>query len=224
MGFLRNQCYQLQKRVAFPARSWTRRLATVAYMENSSSNPVAKLVSSLPIVGLFMRILSDEGGIGGDRVDFPDFYTRVQKRCPEDASGAFARFVERHGKVAKPMFVLVWCWVAAVGAGLLKSEDIAMAASRLRVSYDVQYEVDCFGLLMDEALQKRRKSNSPVPDVPMITRIDKALDGICACSIGTKKISKEDAELLSKMMSAVFPGVPAREIDELVETRVSSAS
>jgi hypothetical protein len=38
-----------------------------------------------------------------------------------------------------------------LGAGLLKSDDLLMGASRLRVSYDIQYEIENLELLMDEA-------------------------------------------------------------------------
>ena len=54
-------------------------------------------------------------------------------------------------QVAKPQYVLLWCWAAALGAGLLKSNDIVMAAARLRVSYDIQYETENLELLMDDA-------------------------------------------------------------------------
>ena len=45
----------------------------------------------------------------------------------------------------------MWCWVAAVGAGLVKSDEILLGATRLRVSFDIQYEEDYFSILMDEA-------------------------------------------------------------------------
>lgn len=54
-------------------------------------------------------------------------------------------------QVAKPQYVLLWCWASALGAGLLKSDDLLMSAARLRVSYDIQYETENLELLMDEA-------------------------------------------------------------------------
>lgn len=54
-------------------------------------------------------------------------------------------------QVAKPQYVLLWCWAAAVGAGLLKTDDLLMSAARLRVSYDIQYETENLELLMDDA-------------------------------------------------------------------------
>lgn len=54
-------------------------------------------------------------------------------------------------QVAKPQYVLLWCWAAAVGAGLLKTDDLLMSAARLRCSYDIQYETENLELLMDDA-------------------------------------------------------------------------
>lgn len=58
-------------------------------------------------------------------------------------------------QVAKPQYVLLWCWAAAVGAGLLKTDDLLMSAARLRCSYDIQYETENLELLMDDATKVR---------------------------------------------------------------------
>lgn len=49
------------------------------------------------------------------------------------------------------MYVLICCWLAAVGAGLLKSEEILESAARLRVSNDVEFEEETFLAAMNEA-------------------------------------------------------------------------
>ena len=49
--------------------------------------------------------------------------------------------------------MLFWCWAAAVGAGLLKSEDMMLAATRLRISFDIVYEEENFTILMDQATE-----------------------------------------------------------------------
>ncbi|KAJ7523843.1 hypothetical protein O6H91_18G064500 [Diphasiastrum complanatum] len=132
-----------------------------SYMEQPK-NPffefLSKVQGGLPVVGLLSRILSDEGGIGGDRIQFVEFCGRVEKACSSEASRTFFAFQERHGTVARPQYVLIWCWVAAVGAGLLKSEEIMLAALRLRVSYDIQYEIESFNLLMDTAAKRKHST------------------------------------------------------------------
>jgi len=50
-----------------------------------------------------------------------------------------------------PLYVLLCCWLAAVGAGLLKTEDILEGVSRLRISNDIEFEEQNFMSLMSEA-------------------------------------------------------------------------
>lgn len=49
------------------------------------------------------------------------------------------------------MYVLLCCWLAAVGAGLLKSEEILEGVSRLRISNDIEFEEENFIAMMNEA-------------------------------------------------------------------------
>lgn len=49
------------------------------------------------------------------------------------------------------MYVLLCCWVAAVGAGLLKSEEILEGVARLRISNDIEFEEQNFIAMMNEA-------------------------------------------------------------------------
>ena len=50
-----------------------------------------------------------------------------------------------------PLYVLLCCWLAAIGAGLLKTEDILEGVSRLRISNDIEFEEQNFMALMSEA-------------------------------------------------------------------------
>lgn len=78
--------------------------AVVAYMEPNPNSPAAiagRLVGALPVVGLVARILSDEGGVGGDIIDFAEFRRRVSKKCTVMDSQAFYDFNERRGKVGE---------------------------------------------------------------------------------------------------------------------------
>lgn len=49
------------------------------------------------------------------------------------------------------MYVLLCCWLAAVGAGLLKSEEILEGVARLRISDDIEFEEQNFIAIMSEA-------------------------------------------------------------------------
>lgn len=182
-----------------------------------------KVRGALPVVGLLSRILSDDGGVGADRIQFKEFCSRVYRSFPPDVPPAFFELEDRHGSTAKPQYVLLWCWAAALGAGLLRSEDMMLGATRLRVSFDIQYEEENFNLLMDEATKKRKLSKSPVPFVPYEARAEKALDGICKCCIGESSIEEEDARLLTTILQGVFPAADKGAIEKLVRDKVALA-
>ena len=52
--------------------------------------------------------------------------------------------------------MLLCCWLAAVGAGLLKSEEILEGVARLRISNDIEFEEETFIAMMNEAREVSR--------------------------------------------------------------------
>lgn len=66
---------------------------------NSLSGFARKVIGSLPVIGLVARIVSDEGGVGGDIIDFAEFRRRVGNKCSVNDSRAFFEFQDRRGKV-----------------------------------------------------------------------------------------------------------------------------
>ncbi|KAK8687953.1 hypothetical protein V6N13_086742 [Hibiscus sabdariffa] len=114
-------------------------LVIKAYMDNPNavSGFANKVIGSLPIIGLVARILSDEGGTD---------------------SRAFYEFQERRGRAGDPLYVLLCCWLAAAGAGLLKSEEILEGVARLRISNDIEFEEQDFIAMMYEAREPTEAS------------------------------------------------------------------
>ncbi|KAI5064991.1 hypothetical protein GOP47_0019686 [Adiantum capillus-veneris] len=151
---------------------------------------------------------------------FKEFCTRVFRNFSLETTRAFYDFEDRHGSAARPQYVLLWCWAAALGAGLLKSEDMMKGANRLRATFDIFYEEEILNLLMDEAMKKRQKSKSAVPFVPYEARAEKALEAICKCCIGKQDIDEEDAELLICMLQGIFPAGDKAEIERSVRCKV----
>lgn len=47
--------------------------------------------------------------------------------------------------------MLLCCWLAAVGAGLLKTEEILEGVARVRISDDLEFEEENFIAIMNEA-------------------------------------------------------------------------
>lgn len=72
---------------------------------NSVSGFASKVIGSLPVIGLVARIFSDEGGVGGDIIDFAEFRRRVGNKCSVNDSMAFFEFQDRRGKVIYPSVV-----------------------------------------------------------------------------------------------------------------------
>lgn len=197
-------------------------------MDQPKGGPIGsflrQLQGSLPIVGLLSRLGADEGGVGSDLLRFGDFVTRVQRNLPPDAAKALAAFHDRHGKAARSQVVLLLCYVAAVGAGLVKSEQLMLAARRLRVSHDLEYELNGFDALLDEAHRRRTKAGAKPVDVPMEVRADKALEALCACCIGSPHVPAEDADALVAILRGVFPTAEGESIAEAVRARVRSVA
>ncbi|OAY82702.1 hypothetical protein ACMD2_14967 [Ananas comosus] len=196
-------------------------IRVAAYMErnpNSAGAIASKLIGALPVVGLLARIFADEGGVGDDIVDFAEFRRRVGKKCGVTDSQAFYEFRDRRGRAGDPLYVLLCCWLAAVGAGLLKSEEIFEGVARLRISNDIEFEEETFLAMMNAAKEKRATLKSPPPEIPMEIRAEKALEGIYVCCFGQDPIEEEDAKLLRTILNAVFPSVGRPNIDRIVSS------
>ncbi|KAJ8774970.1 hypothetical protein K2173_019974 [Erythroxylum novogranatense] len=209
------------------AQNLTGFLSVKDYMDenpNSISSFANKVIGSLPVIGLVARILSDEGGVGGDGIDFAEFRRRVGKQCNVTDSRAFYEFQDRRGRAGDPLYVLLCCWLAAVGAGLLKSEEILEGVARLRISNDIEFEEQTFFALMNEAKEKRAKLKVATPTIPMEIRAEKALEAIYVCCFGSDPIEEEDERLLRIMLSAVFPSVKQTEIQRIIKDKARSVA
>ncbi|GMY13382.1 photosystem I assembly factor PSA3, chloroplastic [Fagus crenata] len=179
-----------------------------AYMENpnSISSFASKVIGSLPVVGLLARILSDEGGVGGDIIDFAEFRRRVGKSCSVADSKAFYDFKDRRG----PLWVL----------GSSNLSRFWRGVARLRISDDIEFEEETFLSMINEAKERRAKSKVAAPTIPMEIRAEKALEAIYVCCFRKDPIREEDKRLLNIMLSAVFRSVEQSKIQRIVEEKV----
>ncbi|KAF3444668.1 hypothetical protein FNV43_RR14361 [Rhamnella rubrinervis] len=203
--FLRQVYGNLTTSNRFRPPSSTRVLSVRAYIENpnSISNFASRVIGALPVIGLVARILNDEGGLGSDIIDFAEFRRRVGKKC----------------SAGDPLYVLLCCWLAAVGAGLLKSEEILEGVARLRLSNDIEFEEETFLASMNDAKERRAKLKASAPTIPMEIRVEKALQAIYVCCFGKDPIEEDDERLLYVMLCAVFPSVPQTEIQRMVKDK-----
>lgn len=185
---------------------------------NSISAFASKVVGSLPVVGLLARIFNEDGGLGDDLIDFAEFRRRVGKKCSITDSRAFIEFKDRRGVTGDPFYVLLCCWLAAIGAGLLKSEEIFEGVARLRISKDIEFEEVTFLSSMKAAKEKRAKLKASSPEIPIEVRVEKAFEAIYICCFGKDPIEEEDKRLLGVMLNAVFPSVERSAIGRIVES------
>jgi len=127
-------------------------LSVTAYMENpnSISSFANKVLGSLPVVGLVARILSDEGGVGGDIIDFAEFRRRVGKKCTITDSRAFYEFQDRRGRVIYFLlvtyshlafsFLFLWSpWVVLLKKLCWPWVDICIKFSPTRIEFCFSY-------------------------------------------------------------------------------------
>ncbi|KAK9750566.1 hypothetical protein RND81_02G206200 [Saponaria officinalis] len=204
----------------------TKSLVVRAYIENTNpiSNFASKVIGSLPVIGLIARIANDEGGLAGDMIDFAEFRRRVGNKCTINDSRAFYDFQLRHGKAGDPLYVLMCCWLAALGAGLLKSEEILEGVARLSISNDIEFEEQTFIAKMTEARERRAKTRAEAPRIPMEVRAEKAVDAIYVCCFDNNPIEEDDVRLLTTMLSAVFPSVQQPEIEKIVRKKADNVA
>lgn len=70
---------------------------------DETTNPISsfanKVIGSLPVFGLIARIVNEEGGVGGDFIDFAEFRRRIGNKCSINDSRAFYEFRDRRGRV-----------------------------------------------------------------------------------------------------------------------------
>ncbi|KAL3643960.1 Proteasome subunit alpha type-3 [Castilleja foliolosa] len=219
--FLRRHLYRIPRSRRRNTPNGGGYLVVRSYMEESNtfSGIANKIIGSLPVIGLVVRIFSDEGGVGRDVIDFAEFRRRVGNKCSVNDSRALFELQDRRGKAGDPLYVLLCCWVAAVGAGLLKSEEILEGVLRLRISNDIEFEEENFIAMMKESIEKREKLNVPLPTIPMEVRAEKALEAIYVCSFGQDFIEEEDEELLSVILNSVFPTVGKAKIESIVKEK-----
>ena len=73
-------------------------------------------------------------------------------------------------------------------------------------------------------LQKREKSKSSLPDVPVEAWAAQSLEAICKCCIDGDMIEEEDARFLCIMLYAVFPSANKAQIERNVWSIVRQSS
>ena len=139
----------------------------------------------LPIVGLLSRLSAPEGGIGSDELAYPEYSRTVFEAAPEGFQIAVAELQNRHGKPAQRRYVLMCLWMVQQGVGILSPKSIVDAARRLRVSQDLEFEMERFGGAKMEEITKYKFITDRPRGKPQ-EQADVAVDALVRLCLGLK--------------------------------------
>ncbi len=98
----------------------------------------------LPVVGLVSRLTAAEGGIGNDECAYPEYCRQVYEASPEGFQEAVGDLQNKYGKSAQRKYVLLCLWMVKQGSGLVRDSLVVDSARRVRVSQDVEFEMERF--------------------------------------------------------------------------------
>ncbi|KAL4419180.1 hypothetical protein ABPG77_007770, partial [Micractinium sp. CCAP 211/92] len=179
------------------------------------------VVGQLPIIGLVSRWASTEGGVGNDEQfasfepeaitspGVPEFCRQVFDAAPEGFQVAVAELQDRHGKAAQRRYVLLALWMARHGAGVVPGKTIVDAARRVRVSADIEYEVDRFSEAVAEVASRYTYMDRPRGTPAQ--QADVAVDALARLVLNLKDgqpIPEADAPLIEATACGGFWDVP----------------
>lgn len=202
-----------------PARSRSCRLVTRAEQANNdfftNLKTVAKKVQgALPIVGLVSRLTAAEGGF--DELSYAEFSRSVFEKSPMAYRSAQAALEAAYGRPANNRWLLLVMWMCKMGVGIVPSKDIIMASKRLRVTQDMEVEIDRFEATRDNVIKKYKLVGRP--EGKLKDKLAVAVDAICTLTLGLK-----DGEAVPQQAVPVVAGVVKAIFTEADDAAVSVA-
>ncbi|PNW85374.1 hypothetical protein CHLRE_03g183400v5 [Chlamydomonas reinhardtii] len=189
----------------------------------SGIKAVAKKVQgSLPIVGLVSRLAAPEGGF--DELAYPEFCRAMIDKCPVSYRIAQAEMEKKYGKPANSRWILLVLWMTKMGVGLVPAKDIISASRRLRVTQDIEIEMDRFEQAKAGVLKKYSMVSRP--EGKLEDQLGVAVDALCTLCIGLKDgeaVPEPAVPLLRDIVGGAFPEAPAAAVEAAVSGRASRA-
>ncbi|KAK9867971.1 hypothetical protein WJX84_010373 [Apatococcus fuscideae] len=162
-----------------------------------------QLQGALPLVGIISRLASPSGGIASDKLAYTEFCRMVLDKPPESFNESLHHWGQRHGPPGSRRLVMLFLWMAREGAGLVPRQKIMSAAKRVRVTQDIEIEVERFEAACRETLEKYEFVTPPEPGLQQI--IDVAVDALCLLSLGVKE-SEAISPIESAALASIIPG------------------
>eukprot|EP00798_Chlamydomonas_sp_ICE-L_P002378 gene2378-8685_t len=182
-----------------------------------------KLQGALPIVGLVSRLTSPEGGF--DDLSYPEFARSSRETANDTFRFAMADLEVAHGKIASSRWVLLVLWMTKQGVGIIAAKDIINACRRMRVTQDIEIELDRFE--GGKLVAKEKYEMIAYPDGALIDKVTVAIDALCVLCIGLKDgvtIAESDQPVMIVLVCETFPGATPEMVQRVINERPSRAS
>lgn len=232
-----NSC--LLKRPILSVRRGVARHTTVipyAKKQDGSSNDgggLGKLLKTvqgaLPVVGLVSRLTSAEGGIGNDSTAYPEYCRQVYEAAPVGFQEALGDLQNAYGKSAQRRYVLLCLWMVVQGSGVVSDRLIVDSARRVRVSQDVEFEMERFLGEYKEGMDKYAYIKDREA-APLQEQADVAVDAMARLILPIQdgeEIGQDVAKMIEDVVVGGMLGYPQEFRDcvkKSIETRASRAS
>ncbi|KAF6251625.1 hypothetical protein COO60DRAFT_1298202 [Scenedesmus sp. NREL 46B-D3] len=181
-----------------------------------------KIQGALPIVGLVSRLSSPGGGF--DEISYPEFCRSAFDSAAVPVRDAVVEMERRYGKLGQSRWLYMMLWMAKHGNGLVPPKNIIVAAKRLRVTQDVEIEMDRFEQTRDATLAKFRMMR---PQGSVSDALDVAVDGIATLCMGLSEgqaVSEADEAMLSAVLGWVFPEATSEQLTASIRGRPARVS
>ncbi|MEW5317263.1 MAG: hypothetical protein WDW38_008574 [Sanguina aurantia] len=186
---------------------------------------IAKQVQgALPIVGLVSRLVSPEGG-GFEEMAYQEYTRSMYEKSSSTFTAALLSFETTHGKPATRKFVLLMLWMATTGGGLVPPRDTINAARRLRVTQDIEIEIDRFEMARSVTLEKYNMMARP--EATLQEKVVVAVDTLCVMSLGLKDgvaIPESEVAVLGAILQGAFLEATPADIALAISSRTQRAA
>lgn len=178
-----------------------------------------KVQGALPIVGLVSRLAAPEGGF--DELAYPEYCRSVFDKAPPGMSVAMQELEKKYGKTASSKWILLMLWMTNTGLGAVTAKEILAAARRMRVTFDIEVEIDRFE---GARLVSRKKYDMMAP--PSAKPLEKAavaVDALCTLCLGLKDGAApaiDDGRRLVDIVSGSVQDVSREVVEAIVQDRI----
>ena len=193
--------------------------------EGSSLGKILKSVQgALPVVGLLTRLTSAEGGVGNDSIAYPEYCRKVYETSPVGFQEAVADLQNKYGNSAQRRYVLLSLWMIKEGNGLVSNSLILDSARRVRVSQDVEFEMERFlGAYKEESNKYTYIKDRPSASLQEQAHV--AVDALARLILPIQDgepIPEEDAPLIEDAVVGGLLGYPEEEFRACVQNSIAT--